>query len=203
MYTPFFALDSCDGAGKTTACDMLESILRAKGIDVMRLKGLGNSKLTLSIREAFLEDSGELSSTERNLGIALSLAEASRLANRYLGEGKAVICDRYIPSFFAYQVKLLKYPKSLAILEEILHDQALMSSFPSHFLLLKCNSQTISQRLELRQGKNWLDNSSIDYIEKLQSYFEDYFTTYQQKKIDLYTDSGLDDLKAQLERIVN
>jgi len=102
----FVTLEGCDGCGKTTQMDLLQSALVAAGYDVLRLREPGGTPISEAIRALLLDPAHAEMAPE----CELLLFEASRAqlvrerVEPALAAGKVVLCDRYYDSTTAYQM---------------------------------------------------------------------------------------------------
>jgi len=98
-----FVLEGIDGAGKTAAAQLLEKELRARGLDVVRLREpTSESKWGKEIRDRSVK--GELDPEEElNLFMRDRRWHVTNKILPYLREGKIVLLDRYFFASGAYQ----------------------------------------------------------------------------------------------------
>lgn len=97
----FITLEGGEGSGKTTCAKLLVANLIAQGYDAVYVREPGGNKAAESIRNIVLNNDFK-PETE------LLLFSASRSIivdqiNKYLSDGRIVICDRYIASTYVYQ----------------------------------------------------------------------------------------------------
>lgn len=101
----FITVEGSEGAGKTTALDFLEGALRDAGVDVLRTREPGGTRLGEQLREVLLDPgSGEVAPVAELL--IIFAARAQHLQERVLpalARGQWVLCDRFTDATFAYQ----------------------------------------------------------------------------------------------------
>ena len=167
----FIVIDGPDGSGKTTICNHLKSLFEQDKRKVIILKGLGSGKLGEIIREEFFNKN--LSETETVLGIALALAETNKLVQKYLDEGYNVICDRYIGSYYVYQIKTFNLPKANIIFNEIL----LNFIKPDFYILTHCGYKESKERLRYRhEENNWLDDLGKEKYNNFSGFYYEFYS---------------------------
>jgi dTMP kinase len=97
----FITLEGIDRSGKTTQAALLAEEL---GPDAVLLREPGHTDAGERIRTLLKDASVELSATAELLLFEAARAElVSRVIAPALGEGRNVVCDRYIDSTVAYQ----------------------------------------------------------------------------------------------------
>ena len=101
----FITFEGIEGSGKTTQIQMLEVVLKERGIAYITTREPGGTKIAEAIRSillnpAFKEMKPE---TELLLYCASRAQHTAELILPALAEGKIVLCDRYFDSTYAYQ----------------------------------------------------------------------------------------------------
>lgn len=101
----FITLEGGEGAGKSTQAKRLVVALEARGIACVQTREPGGSPGAEAIRKLLV--SGERdkwdAETETLLMFAARVDHVRRTIRPALGEGKWVICDRFVDSTYAYQ----------------------------------------------------------------------------------------------------
>lgn len=101
----FITFEGCEGSGKTSVIEKLVEYLTLKGVNVVKTREPGGSKIAEDIRNVILD----VNNTNMDRITEALLYAASRrqhLAEKvipYLEKGYIVICDRYLDSSLAYQ----------------------------------------------------------------------------------------------------
>ncbi len=100
----FITFEGIDGSGKTTQITKLAERLRNKGYNVLALREPGGNPISEKIRETLLAAGNEIVPyAELLLFVAARAQLVEKVIRPALGEGKLVICDRFIDSSVAYQ----------------------------------------------------------------------------------------------------
>jgi dTMP kinase len=101
----FITIEGTDGSGKTTQIKLIEEYLKQKGFDVIITREPGGTRVSEKIRDLILnpENTDITSITEMMLYASARAQLVAQLIKPALEEDKAVICDRFVDSSFAYQ----------------------------------------------------------------------------------------------------
>lgn len=100
----FITFEGIDGSGKTTQITKLAERLRMTGYDVLALREPGGNPVSEKIRETLLAAGNDIvPHAELLLFVAARAQLVEKVIRPALGEGKLVICDRFIDSSVAYQ----------------------------------------------------------------------------------------------------
>ncbi len=101
----FICLEGIDGAGKTSYCRQLVDFLRSKNYKVVQTKEPGGTPLADELAKILLNFKQEkiVPQTELLLFFAARCQHIHNFIQPQLAQGTWVICDRYIPSSYAYQ----------------------------------------------------------------------------------------------------
>ena len=99
----YLATEGTEGVGKSTLCDLLAARLTERGVEVVRVREPGGTRLGEAVREALLHG-GEMSDWSEALLFAAQRAElVERVVRPSLSEGRWVLSDRCYYSSLAYQ----------------------------------------------------------------------------------------------------
>jgi len=101
----FIVLDGPDGCGKSTQIRLLERRLQEQAVPVVRTRDPGGTAASEAIRQMLLSGQyGQLSTTCELLLFMASRAQLIyEVIGAALGEGKTVLCDRFVSASCAYQ----------------------------------------------------------------------------------------------------
>ncbi len=98
------SVEGLDGTGKTTVCAALEPRLRARGVEVLRLREPGGTVLGEQVRGLLADPAATLAARTELLLFAAARAELVETVVRpALGAGTWVLLDRFVDSTVAYQ----------------------------------------------------------------------------------------------------
>lgn len=101
----FITLEGGEGAGKSTARDVIVEHFEQRGYEVIQTREPGGTPLAERIRELLLAPSAEpmAVTTELMLMFAARAQHVEQVVKPSLAAGKIVVCDRFVDSSYAYQ----------------------------------------------------------------------------------------------------
>jgi len=100
----FITFEGGEGSGKSTQANLLTERLRQAGIDALLLREPGGTLLGEELRRLLLHSAEVLSvSAELLLFLAARAELVMKVIRPAIENGRAVVCDRFSDSTFAYQ----------------------------------------------------------------------------------------------------
>jgi dTMP kinase len=101
----FISIDGCDGAGKSTQCELLCEWLRGSGHDVAACRDPGSTPLGEAVRTLLLHrlDLAIDRRSEMLLYMAARAQLVEQIIRPALDQGKTVVSDRYLLANVVYQ----------------------------------------------------------------------------------------------------
>ena len=101
----FLTVEGGEGAGKSTQMDVIESMLRARGLSVLRTREPGGTPLAEEIRGLLLAPREErvVELAELLLVFAARAQHVASCIEPALARGDWVLCDRFVDATVAYQ----------------------------------------------------------------------------------------------------
>jgi dTMP kinase len=137
------AIEGIDGAGKTTQANMVQSVLQARHLKVMRTKEPTTGPWGQVLRDSAL--TGRLSLEEEvDVFIKDRMEHVENTINPALKDGWIVIVDRYYFSNMAYQGSRGVLP------EEIMHQNEVFAPEPDLLVLIDIDPKIGLERIRMR-----------------------------------------------------
>ncbi len=203
---PFFIVfEGVEGCGKSYQSKKLVKNLAKKRINSLLTREPGGTKSAESIRKLILTDyfnKRKKEKFDKYTDTLLYLAARNEhIKNKIkpaLKKNYIVICDRFIDSTFAYQVRGKKVNKSFI---ENIHKFILHGIKPNITFILKVSTKSSLKRLKKRKTKNRYDNFPQSFYKKAQQSFLD---IAKNKKDYFVLDSSLNnqDVEKKIFKIV-
>ncbi len=101
----FIVIDGIDGCGKSTQIRKLRKLFEHNGLQTIQTKEPGGTKAGVLFRKILISTEYEIEhETEMLLYCADRLEHQKKVVIPALKNNKNVLCDRFLPSTFAYQV---------------------------------------------------------------------------------------------------
>jgi len=101
----FITVEGGEGVGKSSSLQVIETVLRGRGIDVTVTREPGGTALGETVRSWILDgDHGELSAeVESLLMFAARAQHLEQIIRPAIDSGAWIVCDRFSDATFAYQ----------------------------------------------------------------------------------------------------
>ena len=152
----FITFEGIDGSGKSTQSRLLADELTKRGYEVVRTREPGGTYFAEKIRDLALSGSASSKTTIYFLMMAARTEHIEDVIKPALAQGKIVICDRFVDSTYAYQVKVGAISNDLFNAVERNLDALV---YPDLTILLAISAEESLKRLTL-PGSDFYDNMS-------------------------------------------
>lgn len=163
----FIVIEGLEGAGKSTAVNVIKSFLADRGIeDVVMCREPGGTKLGETIRDLVKNSSINEkidSRTELLLMYASRIQLVENVIKPALASGMSVICDRFYYSTYAYQGGGREI--SLDIIDSI-HSASLGDFKPDLTIYMDLDPKIGLQRAAVRGELDRFEQEKIDFFNK-------------------------------------
>lgn len=175
----FLSIEGCDGSGKSTAIDYINTYLQQRGRRTIVLRAMGSGIVGEKVRECLFDH--YLTDTIAAVACATAILDAYKNAYEYLNNGVSVIMDRGVPTYFAYNVIANKDPGAGIILSQLLNSNVLIPRKPDKTFYIDIDAEQAINRIQIRQGElTHLDTKPIEYFETVIKSLVDFLSTYPQ-----------------------
>jgi dTMP kinase len=162
----FLTVEGGEGAGKSTQMDVIEAVLREKGIQVLRTREPGGTPLAEEIRTLLLEPREEpvAELTELLLVFAARAQHLTSLIRPALARGEWVLSDRFVDATLAYQgAGRGMSEETIAALRHLVLD----GFSPDFTLLLDVPAQRGLERAAARGERDRFEREARDFHERV------------------------------------
>ncbi|RDX01398.1 dTMP kinase [Listeria kieliensis] len=178
----FISLEGPDGSGKTTAAALLEEKMSAAGLDFIKTREPGGSRISEKVRNIVLGIGNEEMDPRTE---ALLIAGARRqhvveTIRPALESGKHVLCDRFVDSSLAYQGA----GRSIGIQEVLdINLFAIEDTFPDKTYYFDVPAEIGLARIAANKGReiNRLDQEDIAFHSKVQQGYEEIIKLFPER----------------------
>jgi len=100
----FITFEGIEGSGKSTLIERVEGALTGRGLDVLRTREPGGTRLGDEVRNIFLDPSQKIGPMSEVMLLCASRSQlCTDVIRPALRAGKTVLCDRFFDSTIAYQ----------------------------------------------------------------------------------------------------
>ncbi|WP_053065528.1 dTMP kinase [Micromonospora sp. RV43] len=169
----FIVFEGGEGAGKSTQARRLAGRLYGLGHDITPARQPGGTELGWHIRRLLLLDERRDIPSDRAEALLYAADRAHHVRTVIrpsIARGAAVICDRYVDSFTAYQAAGRGLPEADV---RWLNDFATDGLIPDLTVLLDLPPEEGLARVLRRRGANRLDKEALDFHQRVRQRFLD------------------------------
>ena len=166
MKGKFISFEGCEGVGKTRQLQFLKEYLEKNNIKHYFTREPGGNDISEQIRSIILDgrNYGMVAECEALLYAASRVQLVKSVIEPKLKNGELVICDRYIDSSLVYQG--LARGLGEEFIEKI-NAYAIKNCMPDYTVFLRLSPQDAFKRKGGADGKDRLEQSGIDFHEKV------------------------------------
>lgn len=167
----FISFEGIEGSGKSTLMAAVGDALQARGHQTVLTRDPGGTPAGDAVREIFLRTAASLTPVTEMLLVNASRAElVSQVIRPMLGEGVAVLCDRYVDSTLAYQGYGRGLPLQLVRMTCAAATGGLM---PDLTLYVDISYETSRRRVEQRaRARDRMEQEQAGFFERVRSGFQ-------------------------------
>ncbi len=198
----FITFEGPDGSGKTTICNLIFNKLQDMGVDVVKTREPGGTKISEEIRDIILNNDNIKmhKSTEALLYAASRAQHVNELIIPCLENNKIVLCERFVLSSLAYQG--IGRGQSLEDINMI-NEFATKGLKPDIVFLFKTNNKTLDRKEKHTLDR--LENAGDLFHQKVRDYYnsleleDNYYEIDASKEIDEVFNQCMNILKEALK----
>lgn len=202
MTGKFITFEGIEGAGKSTAIEMVQEYLLQHGMKVVVTREPGGTKVSEVIRDVVLNrhDLDIVADTELLLFFAARAQHIAQIIKPALAQGKIILCDRFTDASFAYQCGGRGIPeKHIEVLEQWVQ-QGLQ---PNLTILMDLPVEVGLQRAKKRSELDRIEVEQYDFFEKVRAYYLKRAKNYPERFRVIDAGASLNKIKKELQEIVD
>lgn len=166
----FVVVEGLEGAGKTTALNLIKQLLQQRGIDFICTREPGGTPLAEKMREIVKAETDEVLTTEAEL-LLMYASRAQLIANVIqpaLAQGTWVLGDRHDLSSLAYQGGGRQLPEQLLM---PIRNAVLQGFEPDFTLLMDLDPRIGLARASARGELDRIEKEQIDFFDRTRSVY--------------------------------
>lgn len=161
----FLTIEGVDGAGKSSHMERIASCFEAQQYDIITTREPGGTPLAETLRELLLTEKMCLQ-TELLLMFAARQEHINQVIQPALAAGKAVICDRFTDSSFAYQGGGRQVAaEKIQSLVDIVHPDL----SPDLTLLFDLPLEIARERMQRERHLDRFEQEQVDFFERVRA----------------------------------
>lgn len=161
----FITFEGIDGAGKSTQIDVIETTLKARGLEVIRTREPGGTPLGEVIRKELLNVSMD-PATETLLFFASRAEHIAQVIKPALNRGAWVLSDRFTDATYAYQVGGRGFPAHKV---EELERWTQGDLQPDRTVLFDIDPKVAAQRVAQARSMDRFEKESLDFFTRVRN----------------------------------
>ena len=161
----FITFEGIDGAGKSTQIDVIETTLKARGLEVIRTREPGGTPLGEVIRKELLSVSMD-PATETLLFFASRAEHIAQVIKPALNRGAWVLSDRFTDATYAYQVGGRGFPAHKV---EELERWTQGDLQPDRTVLFDIDPKVAAQRVAQARSMDRFEKESLDFFTRVRN----------------------------------
>lgn len=161
----FITFEGIDGAGKSTQIDVIETTLKARGLEVIRTREPGGTPLGEVIRKELLTVSMD-PATETLLFFASRAEHIAQVIKPALNRGAWVLSDRFTDATYAYQVGGRGFPAHKV---EELERWTQGDLQPDRTVLFDIDPKVAAQRVAQARSMDRFEKESLDFFTRVRN----------------------------------
>ncbi len=198
----FLTIEGVDGAGKTTAKDVVLRWLQACGREFITTREPGGTPLAEQLRTLVLAEHKEqvADTTELLLMFAARSQNLSERIEPALAAGKVVVCERFTDATYAYQSGGRGIDgQRIAVLEQLVQgdrrpDMTLLLDIAPQVSLARVRGRVISQGDELDR----IEQETLEFFQRVRATYLQRAATFAEQYVVIDASQSLPDVEQQI-----
>ncbi len=178
----FIVIEGVDGSGKDTVVDLL----KINFPHLVYTREPGGTEIAEEIRKIFLNDNDRTEKLDALTEILLMHAGRRQHVVNFirpnLERGKSVVCNRFDPSTYAYQLFVNGKTEIYADLFNLLHQATVGAFEPNRYIFLDVSPEESKRRAMLRASEGGessrFDEKPVEYYRKIRDGYIDYLKKF-------------------------
>ena len=198
----FLTIEGVDGAGKTTAKDVVLRWLQACGREFITTREPGGTPLAEQLRTLVLAEHQEqvADTTELLLMFAARSQNLSERIEPALAADKVVVCERFTDATYAYQSGGRGIDEQrIAVLEQLVQgdrrpDMTLLLDIAPQVSLARVRGRVISQGDELDR----IEQETLEFFQRVRATYLQRAATFAEQYVVIDASQSLPDVEQQI-----
>lgn len=202
MIGKFITFEGIEGAGKSTAIELVQQYLQQQGVQIVVTREPGGTKVSEVIRDVVLNrhDLDIVADTELLLFFAARAQHIGQIIKPALQAGKIVLCDRFTDASFAYQCGGRGISEErIAVLEQWVQqglqpDLTILMDLPVEVGMRRAKKRSKLDRIEVEQH---------NFFEKVRAYYLKRAKNYPERFRIIDAQVPISDIEIELQNIID
>lgn len=199
----FIVFEGGEGSGKSTILEMIYEDLKANGIKCTKTREPGGIKISEDIRNIIL-DKNNTNMDGKTEALLYAAARRQHLVEKVikdLGEGKVVLCDRFIYSSLAYQ----GYARNLGIKDIYdINKFAVGEYMPDLNIFFDIKPEIGFSRINKNSNRevNRLDLEEMDFHYKVREGYNKLYEENKESFVKIDAEKSIEEVFCEVKKII-
>ncbi|MGD9153536.1 MAG: dTMP kinase [Gammaproteobacteria bacterium] len=202
MTGKFITFEGIEGAGKSTAIELVQQYLQQQSVEIVVTREPGGTKVSEVIRDVVLNrhDLDIVADTELLLFFAARAQHIAQVIKPALSQGKIILCDRFTDASFAYQCGGRGIAEErVAVLEQWVQQDLQ----PDLTILMDLPVKVGLQRAKKRSKLDRIEVEQYNFFEKVRAYYLKRAKNYPERFRVIDAGAPLNKVKQELREIID
>ncbi|MRI35217.1 dTMP kinase [Endozoicomonas sp. OPT23] len=198
----FLTIEGCEGAGKSTAVNLIKEWMSEKGIEFTETREPGGTRVAEDIRSLLLSHHGEALSDTTELLLMFAARSQNLFHNIEPGmtAGKVVICDRFTDATYAYQGGGRGLDQQqISTLENLVQG----SRRPDMTILMDVDPEVGMARARGRGELDRIEQEKMDFFERVREEYLNRSKVFSEQYEVIHAGGSLDNVKQQILSVLD